>query len=196
MHLTPEAFSACLNLLVWWGGAKDWLRAARCHSACGPLLWWVHSASGHKELMAAGIMQWHARRLSPLLASLLPPLPFKRAEAKLGIPARFDQTHLNALAPTWKQNRDFCFTLKASFPSPGPHTCPAGGKVVVRIYNCRSRWYLQSVKPVKTSVFIILKANIKLWVVTESKWTSNSKLDKVELQIVNKCQQLHLIGEQ
>lgn len=36
--------------------------------------------------MAAGIMQRHARRLSPLLCSR----PFTSAEAKLGIPARSD----------------------------------------------------------------------------------------------------------
>lgn len=32
---------------------------------------------------------------------------------------------------------------------------PYRGKVVVRIYDCRGGWYLQSVKPVKTSVFTI-----------------------------------------
>lgn len=34
--------------------------------------------------------------LFPLLPSFLPPFPFK--PAKLGIPARFDQMHLNAVA--------------------------------------------------------------------------------------------------
>lgn len=38
--------------------------------------------------MAAGIMQRHARRLSPF--SCPPPHPPTLAEAKLGIPARFD----------------------------------------------------------------------------------------------------------
>lgn len=80
--------------------------------------------------MAAEIMQWHARRLSPLLPSFLPPFPFKPAEAKIGIPARFDQMHLNALAPTGGTKQGFRFTLKASLPSPEPHTCPTGGKLL------------------------------------------------------------------
>lgn len=81
--------------------------------------------------MAAEIMQWHARRLSPLLPSFLPPFPFKPAEAKIGIPARFDQMHLNALAPTGGTKQGFRFTLKASLPSPEPHTCPTGGKLLL-----------------------------------------------------------------
>lgn len=169
------AFSACLNLLVWLGGAEGWLRAAWCHSACGPLLWWVHSASGHKELMAVGIMQWHARRLSPLLPSFLPSSPSKPAEAKLGIPARFDQMHLNAVAAPhmlWHlrgNKTGILFHSEGELPLTRASHLPCRGKVVVRIYNCRSGWYLHSVGLVKTSVFVVLKVNMKPRVITNSR---------------------------
>lgn len=132
-----QAFSACLNLPGWWGGAGGWLRAAGCHSACGPLLWWVHSASGHKELMAAWIMQWHARRLSPLLPSFLPPEPsFKRADAKWSIPARFHQMHLNAVAALrmlWQRHGNKTGILFHSEDELPPHQgltpAPQGGEL-------------------------------------------------------------------
>lgn len=100
--------------------------------------------------MAAWIMQRHARRLSPLLPSFLPSLPFKRAEAKLGIPARFDQMHLNAAAALrmlWHRRRGnktgILFHSEGELPLTRASHLPCGGKVVVRIYNCRSGLYLQ-----------------------------------------------------
>lgn len=151
------ALSICLNPLPCQGGAEGWLRA-QCHSACGLSLWWVHSASGRKELMAAGIMQWRPRRLfsSPALL-FLPQLPFKRGASQIRHSCTFqsdafecDVSSAHALAPMREQNRGFV-SLR-SLPSPGPRTCPAGGKVV-RIYNRLSGLQLQCVRLVKTHVF-------------------------------------------
>lgn len=77
------------------------------------------------------------------------PLPFKRTEAKLGIPARFDQMHLNAAAALrmlWhrrgnKTGISLCSGGELSLTR-ASHL-PCGGKVVLRIYNCRSGQYLQ-----------------------------------------------------
>lgn len=119
--------------MVWWGGAEDWLRAAWCHSACGPLLWWVHSGSGHKELMAAGIMQWHARRLSPFLPSVLPTLPFKTGWSQIRHSFTFWSDAFecsggaaHALAPTWEQNKDFVSFRGKAFPYQGLTPAPQG----------------------------------------------------------------------
>lgn len=102
--------------------------------------------------MAAWIMQWHARRLSPLLPSFLPPTsPLKNgAEAKLGIPARFDQMHLNAVAALrmlWHRRGNktgILFRSEGELPLTGASHLPrGGGKVVIRIYNCQGGLYLQ-----------------------------------------------------
>lgn len=126
-YRTPVSFSASLNPLVRRGGAEDWLRAACCHSASGLLLWWVHSGSGHKELMTAGIMQWHARRLSPLLPPpVLPTLPFKTSLSQIRHSCTF-WSHAfecsggtaHALAPMWEQNKDFVSFRGRAFPHQG-----------------------------------------------------------------------------
>lgn len=77
---TPEVFSALFESAGVGGGrggvgggAGCWLRAARCHSACGPVaMMSSFRRTAHKELMAAGIMQWYARRL---FSSFVPPSP-------------------------------------------------------------------------------------------------------------------------
>lgn len=65
-----------------------------------------------------------------------------------------DVSSAHALAPMREQNRGFV-SLR-SLPSPGPRTCPAGGKVV-KIYNRLSGLQLQCVRLVKTHVFHLLR---------------------------------------
>lgn len=120
--------------------------------------------------MAVGIMQWHARRLSPLLPCFLPSSSssprFKRAQAKLGIPARFNQMHLNAVAAPhmlWHQRGNktggLFFVYYEDFPLLEPLIYPAAGKAVARIYNRLIGSYLQR----RTSKNICLHSYSRWW---------------------------------
>lgn len=79
---------------------------------------------------------------SPALLS--PLLPFKRAEAKLGIPARFDQMHLNAVAALhmlWHRRGNKTGILlhcEGELPLTRASHLPCSGKDVIWIYNCRT----------------------------------------------------------
>jgi len=112
------AFSACLNLLVWRGGVEDWLRAAWSHSACGPLLWWVNSASGHKELMPDAFLL----SSSPALSA---PTPLQMGWSQMRHSCTFrsdvfecDGSAAHASPPTWEQNRDFVSPPQGLTPAP------------------------------------------------------------------------------
>lgn len=122
------------------------MRAARCHSACGRCYDEFIQPSGHKELMAVGIMQWHARRLSPLLPRfLLPSSSLCRtgsSQIRHSCTFRSDAfecggSAAHVLALTREQNEDFV-SLSAPTPLTGASHLPYGGKVVLRIYNLQS----------------------------------------------------------
>lgn len=173
---TPS--SACLTLLVWSGGAEGWLRAAPCHVACGPLLRWVHSAPGHKALIAAGIMQRHARRLSPLAPSILHTLPLKtglkpnEAFLHVGIGCIWMQRRRCTWSGTKVRTKQgFCFTGREPSLTRASHL-PYGANVVVKIYNCQRRWgggYLQSVTALETSVYRAVSVNVEALGITDSR---------------------------
>lgn len=142
-HYTPVAFSSLFKSAGVAGRSRALIESCPVSLCLWPLLWWVHSASGHKELMAVGIMQWHARRLSSP-----PPLWTGWSQIRHSCTFRSDASECcgsaaHVLALTWEQNEDFVSLWRRAPPTPNRAShLPYGGKVVLRIYNLRSGWYL------------------------------------------------------
>lgn len=133
--------------------------------------------------MAARIIQWYARRLSPPHSSL----PIQSAEAKLGIPARLDWDACVDFDTGRRRIQGSCFKLKGSFPFTRASHLPCREVVAIRIYNCSGQ-HFHSVKPAKISVlYFFLATNLKPESsLIPSKWSSISRLERMWETAFNK----------
>lgn len=140
-------------------GRRSWLEADRPLYACGLTLWWINSDPGHKGLMAAGIMQWHARRLSPFLPSFIHSPPSNRgwgggSAAERGIPARFNQIHLNAallMLSHKRGNKTWILLHSEASPFTGASYLPGTGRGCWKPKLSRVWQHRHGVWPEKTS---------------------------------------------